>query len=219
MVLAPLMSAGEWLKTNAIVSGIAVKGVTADYYIYRIAVTHRPMKHTRVVLGYYDIEGGETLGISRRDPNAGNGINAVAQSPGATRPAPRRRLKKEETMCKIFISAEPALYEGRTRSLRLHNVVTSIRLENLFWDVLAEIGRRDGMTVTQLVTKLHDEIVEAHGEVENFASFLRVCCLRYRSLQVAGAIPTDLSVAIRSLDADAVLAREPRRFDEHVSVA
>lgn len=111
-------------------------------------------------------------------------------------------------MCKIFISADPALYEPSTRSVRLHGVTTSIRLENLFWRVLDEIGRRDGMSVNQLITKLYDEIIEARGEVQNFASFLRVCSMRYLSLQVLGGIPGDLSVPIRSLDANAVLARE-----------
>jgi predicted DNA-binding ribbon-helix-helix protein len=115
-------------------------------------------------------------------------------------------------MCKIFISADPAFYETSTRSVRLHGVVTNIRLETLFWSVLAEIGRRDGMSLSQLITKLHDEIIEARGEVENFASFLRVCCLRYLSLQISGGIPGDISIPIRSLDADTVLAREQASY-------
>lgn len=111
-------------------------------------------------------------------------------------------------MCKIFISADPVCYETTTRSIRLHGVVTSIRLETLFWSVLTEIGRRDDMSLSQLITKLYDEITEARGEVENFASFLRVCCLRYLTLQLSGGIPGDVSIPIRSLDANAVLARE-----------
>ncbi len=111
-------------------------------------------------------------------------------------------------MCKIFVRADPALYDTSTRSLRLHGVVTSIRLENHFWQVLGEIGQRDGMSVNQLITKLYDEIIEARGEVRNFTSFLRVCCLRYLSLQILGGIPGDVSVPIWSLDANAVLARE-----------
>jgi predicted DNA-binding ribbon-helix-helix protein len=111
-------------------------------------------------------------------------------------------------VCKIFIGADPAFYETSTRSMRLHGVVTSIRLETLFWSVLAEIGRRDDLGLNQLITKLYDEITEARGEVDNFTSFLRVCCLRYLSLQLTGGIPGDVSVPIRSLDADAVLARE-----------
>jgi predicted DNA-binding ribbon-helix-helix protein len=115
-------------------------------------------------------------------------------------------------MCKIFIGADPAFYDTSTRSIRLHGVVTSIRLETLFWSVLTEIGRRDDMSLSQLITKLYDEITEARGEVDNFTSFLRVCCLRYLALQISGGIPGDVSVPIRSLDADAVLAREQASY-------
>ena len=55
-------------------------------------------------------------------------------------------------MCEIFISADPASYESRTRSVRLHGVVTSIRLEHLYWEVLEEIARRDGAIEPQLYT-------------------------------------------------------------------
>jgi predicted DNA-binding ribbon-helix-helix protein len=118
-------------------------------------------------------------------------------------------------MCKIFISADPALYETATRSIRLHGVVTSIRLETLFWNVLTEIGRRDDMSLSQLITKLYDEITEARGEVENFASFLRVCCLRYLSLQLSGGIPGDVSVPIRSLDANSRARAGARTSQTH----
>jgi len=119
-------------------------------------------------------------------------------------------------MCKIFVHADPAFYDSSSRSLRLHGVVTSIRLENLFWHVLGEIGRRDGMAVNQLITKLYDEIIEVRGEVQNFTSFLRVCCLRYLSLRISGAIPGDVSVPIWSLDANAVLAGERAAFEPPV---
>lgn len=116
-------------------------------------------------------------------------------------------------MCKIFISADPASYESRTRSVRLHGVVTSLRLENLHWAVLEEIAGRDGMTVAQLIEKLYDELVADRGAVGNFSSFLRVCALRYENLVAQGLIPRDAAIPIRSLDADRVLAglrRGPR---------
>lgn len=50
-------------------------------------------------------------------------------------------------MCRIFVSADPDSYDSRTRSVRLHGVVTSLRLENLYWQVLEEIARRDGLGV------------------------------------------------------------------------
>jgi predicted DNA-binding ribbon-helix-helix protein len=112
-------------------------------------------------------------------------------------------------MCEIFISADPASYESRTRSVRLHGVVTSIRLEHLYWDVLEEIARRDAMTVVHLIEKLYDELVAARGGVGNFTSFLRVSALRYEALVAQGRIPADTRIAIRSLDASAVLHELP----------
>ena len=113
-------------------------------------------------------------------------------------------------MCEIFISADPASYESRTRSVRLHGVVTSIRLEHLYWDVLEEIARRDGMSVVHLIEKLYDELVTARGGVGNFTSFLRVSALRYEAMVAQGRIPADVRVPIRSLDASAVLRELPK---------
>ncbi|MDM0075918.1 ribbon-helix-helix domain-containing protein [Variovorax sp. J2P1-59] len=117
-------------------------------------------------------------------------------------------------MCEVFISADPQSYDSRTRSVRLHGVVTSIRLENLFWQVLEEIAARDDMGVVQLIEKLYDELVAARGEVGNFSSFLRVSALRYEAMVAQGRIPTDTSVAIRSLDAKAVLHAMPRGWSQ-----
>lgn len=112
-------------------------------------------------------------------------------------------------MCEVFVSANPESYESRTRSVRLHGVITSIRLENLHWEVLEEIAARDGMSVVQLIEKLHDELALARGAVGNFASFLRVSALRYMTLLAHQRIPADLAVPIRSLDAKAVLRDLP----------
>ena len=107
-------------------------------------------------------------------------------------------------MCEIFIRANAQSYAPESRSLRLHGVATSVRLEKLFWDVLQEIAERDGLRVTQLIERLYDELMAYRGEAANFTSFLRVSCLRYQMLQVEGRIPRDARVPIRSLDAAAV---------------
>lgn len=114
-------------------------------------------------------------------------------------------------MCRLFIGAEPDLWEAQTRSMRLEGVSTSVRLERFFWTVLEEIGRRDGLALSQLVAKLARESSEAGHDPANFASFLRVCCARYQALQLAGEIPTARDVAIASLDAERILERERRR--------
>lgn len=107
-------------------------------------------------------------------------------------------------MCQVFISADPQLWAHKARSIRLHGVATSIRLENLFWQVLEEIAARDGYTVPQLCTKLYDELLVERGAVDNFSSFLRVCCTRYLALQLSGEIPQDMGIPIRALTSNAV---------------
>lgn len=108
-------------------------------------------------------------------------------------------------MCQIFVQANPMSYEATTRSIRLHGVVTSVRLENMFWDTLEEIALRDGMNVPQLLSKLYDELLAYRGDIPNFSSFLRVCCQRYLALQVASCIPKDLRIPIHSLNPHTVL--------------
>ena len=87
-------------------------------------------------------------------------------------------------MCELYVKADPILYESRSRSLRICGVVTTLRLENQFWDILSEIA------------KLYEEVMDYRGEVVNFASFLRVSCTRYLS-QRRGQVPA-LSVVSRS---------------------
>lgn len=85
-------------------------------------------------------------------------------------------------MCEMFTNADPTLYESRAHSIRLHGAVTSIRLENLFWQVLGEIARNEGLSTNQLIARLYDEIVRQRGQIDNFTSFLRVSCLRYQAM-------------------------------------
>ena len=99
-------------------------------------------------------------------------------------------------MCELYVKADPILYESRARSLRIRGVVTTLRLENQFWDVLREIAEVDGMTTNQLISKLYDEVMEYRGEVVNFASFLRVSCIRYLS-QRRGVEPIPLKAVVR----------------------
>jgi predicted DNA-binding ribbon-helix-helix protein len=114
-------------------------------------------------------------------------------------------------MCKLFINADAHLWDSSTRSLRIDGMVTSVRLENYFWNTLEEIARRDGMQVPQMITRLYHESIDAGHDLGNFTSFLRVCCMRYLALQLKGEIPREPAVAIASLDAERILAREAVR--------
>ena len=82
-------------------------------------------------------------------------------------------------MCEYFVKADPIQYEQRSRTVRIRNVLTSIRLENMVWDILAEMAEEEGCTTNALIAKFHHEILAHRGEVPNFASFLRVTSMRY----------------------------------------
>lgn len=84
-------------------------------------------------------------------------------------------------MCHLFASQSPHTYESQTRSMRIGGHATSLRLEVVFWDILEELASHQGMSLGRFVTKLHDEVLEIHGEVQNFASLLRCCCILYVS--------------------------------------
>jgi predicted DNA-binding ribbon-helix-helix protein len=84
-------------------------------------------------------------------------------------------------MCRIFAGQPPASYESQTRSIRINGHSTSLRLETAFWAMLEEIAESQHMTLAKFIAKLHDEVLELQGEVRNFASLLRCCCLIYAS--------------------------------------
>jgi predicted DNA-binding ribbon-helix-helix protein len=94
-------------------------------------------------------------------------------------------------MCEYFVKADPIQYEQRTRTIRIHGVLTSIRLENMVWDILAEMADAEGCTTNHLIVQFHDEILAHRGEVPNFASFLRVTGMRFlrRKLTEAERLP------------------------------
>lgn len=120
-------------------------------------------------------------------------------------------------MCELFIKADPEQWQSRSHSLRIDGVATSIRIENHFWDTLAEIGLRDGMTVAQLITRLWHEAMDADHDLGNFTSFLRVCCARYHALIAAGEVSADLARPIASHAAREILAREEARRGRRVN--
>ena len=66
-------------------------------------------------------------------------------------------------MCRLFIGADAQMWRTRLKSVRMRGYSTSVRLENFYWRVLEEIARRDGMNLPQLLVKLHEELLEAHG--------------------------------------------------------
>lgn len=84
-------------------------------------------------------------------------------------------------MCRLFAHQPQHDYDYQTRSLRIGGHSTSIRLENAFWAALEHLAAHENLSLPKFLTKLHDEVLDHHGEVSNFASLLRCCCLIHAS--------------------------------------
>jgi len=91
-------------------------------------------------------------------------------------------------MCRLYSRRAQRNFEPQTRSLRIGGHPTSIRLELSFWDTLEEVAAKENASQAQLLTKLHRDILKHRGEVKNFASILRCCCLIYRSTSESGSL-------------------------------
>ena len=92
-------------------------------------------------------------------------------------------------MCQLFAHQPQRDYESQTRSLRIDGHCTSIRLELAFWDTLEEIAAKEDMSLAKFLTRLHSEVLDHHGAVNNFASLLRCSCLIYRSRPPVAVMP------------------------------
>lgn len=79
-------------------------------------------------------------------------------------------------MCHVYASTAPERYESTTRSVRLQGSVTSVRLENEFWDILDDLAAAQGLSAARFISKLYHEVVADKGSVPNLASMLRVAC-------------------------------------------
>jgi predicted DNA-binding ribbon-helix-helix protein len=100
---------------------------------------------------------------------------------------PRRKAPGGE-MCKLLAAQDPQRFKQTSRSLRISGQSTSIRLEAAFWEILDSIAASEGVSVPRLVAIIHDEAVDTHGDVSNFASLLRTVCLIYQGERAERAI-------------------------------
>lgn len=82
-------------------------------------------------------------------------------------------------MCYVYASTDPARYRSTTRSIRLHGCVTSVRLENEFWEILEGLAAEQSYSVSEFIGELYSEVLTDRGEVTNLASMLRVACAIY----------------------------------------
>ncbi|MCW5700369.1 MAG: ribbon-helix-helix domain-containing protein [Rhodospirillales bacterium] len=82
-------------------------------------------------------------------------------------------------MCRIFADQDPRNFCQVTRSIRLGGHATSVRLEGKFWSLIDQMAAEQSMTTPQFLLQLHDEAMDIHGDVFNFASLLRCACVTF----------------------------------------
>ncbi len=88
-------------------------------------------------------------------------------------------------MCQIFAGQPTENYEPERRSIRLSGYSTSIQLEKLFWSILEQAAASEGVPLPKLISTLHDEVIERHGEARHFTSMLRCCAMIYMDRSMA----------------------------------
>ncbi|GLO60073.1 aryl-sulfate sulfotransferase [Vibrio sp. MACH09] len=88
-------------------------------------------------------------------------------------------------MCLFLFGGNPSIYCKTTRSVRICGQVTSIRLENIFWDILNQLSHSQGKTIGLFISKLYIEALDNNLDMRNFTSLLRCACITYLETHVA----------------------------------
>lgn len=83
-------------------------------------------------------------------------------------------------MCQMFAGQRRVNYEYQSRSIRLNGLSTSVRLEQKFWEILDQMAKEEDESTPQFISALHSEVLQLHGEAQNFTSLLRCTCLIYQ---------------------------------------
>lgn len=98
-------------------------------------------------------------------------------------------------MCNVYTGADKRRYASTSRSVRIQGCVTSIKLENEFWDLLEEMAAAEGQTTPQFINTLYSELMSDNNEVSNFTSFLRVVCPIFLTQKLLGQKTTLAEIA------------------------
>lgn len=69
------------------------------------------------------------------------------------------------------------LAQPLARSVRLNGFATCLRLEQVYWNILASIARNHCCSVNALLSRVDREVHLRHGGVKNFSGLVRVMCV------------------------------------------
>lgn len=77
-----------------------------------------------------------------------------------------------------FVSEfDMGLAQPLSRSVRLNGFATCLRLEQVYWDILAEMARVNCCSVNALLSYVDRQVHLRHGGVRNFSGLVRVVCV------------------------------------------
>lgn len=100
-------------------------------------------------------------------------------------------------MCNLSEIMQSDAYTRIIRSVRISGYVTSVGLEEEFWDMLDELAREEEMSRAQLLTRLYDEYLTTEN-ASNFTSFLRVLCIAAVRLSASAGERTPLDTSVQA---------------------
>lgn len=80
------------------------------------------------------------------------------------------------------------LAQPLSRSVRLNGFATCLRLEQVYWDILAEMAKTNCCSISSLLSHVDREVHLRHGGVKNFSGLVRVVCVVHSLKEGNGVI-------------------------------
>ena len=102
-------------------------------------------------------------------------------------------------MCEVFLGGDAAMFEKKSRSIRIEGHVTSVCIEMVFRRILDHIAEEQNTKLSQFVSDLYNEALIKMGDVTNLSSVLRVSCINYLNHQQSVA-PDNAMGSLRHLE-------------------
>ena len=81
-----------------------------------------------------------------------------------------------------------SLVQPLSRSVRLNGYATCLRLEQVYWNILANMAANNCCSISSLLSHVDREVQLRHGGVKNFSALVRVVCVMNSGREVAPAI-------------------------------
>ena len=80
-------------------------------------------------------------------------------------------------MCEVFLDGDAAMFEKKSRPIRIEAHITSGCTEPVFWRILDHITKEQNTQLSQFVSDLYNQALIKMGDVTNLSSVPRVSCI------------------------------------------